>query len=162
MCWEWIMTQFTHHQLIKSVNIILDSWFLSLSQCTRGQRLRAHFGKYDGLIDQLKKRYEKATRAKALMALERDKLRTMVSIISVLFIYLLWYPLIINMTTKIFSSIDEVDPIWCHSGPDNCKSMSSTSNLCMLLAITKSGWLIMDLLGEGEKGKGCFYFIFYL
>lgn len=82
------MTHFTHHQGIKSVNMIFYFLFLIFSQCTHGQRLRAHFGKYDGLIDELKKRYEKATRAKALMALERDKLRTMVLIISVLIIFL--------------------------------------------------------------------------
>ena len=44
------------------------------------QRLRTHFGKYDGLLEQLKKKYEQAVKAKALIALERDKLRTMVDI----------------------------------------------------------------------------------
>lgn len=42
------------------------------------QRLRSHFGKYEPVIDALKKKYEAAVRAKALMALERDKLRAMV------------------------------------------------------------------------------------
>ncbi|XP_073392267.1 flagellar WD repeat-containing protein Pf20 isoform X2 [Physcomitrium patens] len=42
------------------------------------KRLRTHFGKYDGLLEQLKKKYEQAVKAKALMALERDKLRTIV------------------------------------------------------------------------------------
>ena len=42
------------------------------------QKLRNHFGKYDGLLEQLKKKYEQAVKAKALMSLERDKLRAMV------------------------------------------------------------------------------------
>ncbi|KAH9561175.1 hypothetical protein CY35_05G006400 [Sphagnum magellanicum] len=42
------------------------------------KRLRSHFGKYEPVIDALKKKYEAAVRAKALMALERDKLRAMV------------------------------------------------------------------------------------
>jgi len=44
------------------------------------QRLRTHFGKYDDLLEQLKKKYEQAVKAKSLMALERDKLRAMVGL----------------------------------------------------------------------------------
>ena len=49
------------------------------------QRLQGHFGKYDGLLEQLKKKYKQAVKVEALIALERDKLQTMVDLAFSLF-----------------------------------------------------------------------------
>lgn len=44
--------------------------------------MRGHFGKYEPIIEALKKKYEQAVRAKAMMSLERDKLRAMVFLLN--------------------------------------------------------------------------------
>jgi hypothetical protein len=61
---------------------LISAFYINRSYSWHGnvQRLRGHFGKYDGLLEQLKKKYEQAVKAKALIALERDKLRTMVDL----------------------------------------------------------------------------------
>lgn len=60
------------------------------------QRLRTHFGKYDGLLEQLKKKYEQAVKSKSLITLERDKLRTMVNFFLSNYQYVLRFTIIIS------------------------------------------------------------------